>query len=213
MALGDLFNPLLAAIKRALGPFGRVFDILQRFWHNLTHLGEHVSSLTTDVRTEIDEWRSFRVSIAYRTGVVSIPAAVRNTRLLLDQLRDAWFAVMDLVETIRGKIAATSGTDPVGEAKEAIADIEKSGFGQILQKFPRLIRGVEKALGFVALIADLLEDVITTVSDLQRIVDAARAIREEVEHGSTVYLQQRNRRETVTLTDGTKMKIRIGNLH
>jgi hypothetical protein len=83
----------------------------------------------------------------------------------------------------------------------------------LLEKFPRLAKGLEKVLGFVALLADALESISSGIDDLQAILDTITAIREEVETGSTVFLQQKNSRKSLALRDGGSIKIRVGNLH
>jgi hypothetical protein len=119
--------------------------------------------------------------------------------------------VLDLVKEVRGKVAGTS--NPTEEAEEAIADIENSSFKTILEKFPRLFKAFEKLLGFVAIILDALESIIKGVDDLTTIVEALKAIREDIETGGPLFLKQTNKRRTETLADGTKIKIRLGNLH
>ena len=211
MALIDLFNPLLDAVKRALGPFGKLFDLIGQFWTNLTTLGARVQKLFNSILAEIQAWRTFKESISFRTRVINVKSAFDKTQEFIDQFKAAWLAIKDLVQNLKGKFQ-TAG-DPVGDAKAAIDDIEASGFKGILQKFPRLAKGLEKVLGFVALLADALESISSGIDDLQTILDTISALREEIETGSTVFLQQKNARKLVKLKDGSTMKIRLGNLH
>jgi hypothetical protein len=211
VALLDLFTPLLDALKKLLGPFGKLFDLIGKFWTNLTTLGSRVQHLFVSILTEIAAWKNFKEDVSFRTRVINVKAAIDRTQDFIAQLKLAWTAVKDLVENIKGKFQ-TAG-DPVGDAKAAVDDIEASGFKGILQKFPRLAKGLEKVLGFVALLADALESISSGIDDLQAILDTITAIREEVETGSTVFLQNKNPRKIVKLADGTSMKIRVGNLH
>ncbi len=212
MGLFDsLLNPILEAVKKALGPFGKLFDLIGKFWNNLTSLGSRVQLLFNSILAEIQAWRTFKEDISFRTRVINVKSAIDKTQEFIDQLKAAWAAVKDLVENLKGKFQ-TAG-DPVGDAKAAVDDIEASGFKGILEKFPRLAKGLEKVLGFVALLADALESISSGIDDLQAILDTITAIREEVETGSTVFLQQKNARKRVHLDDGTVMKIRVGNLH
>jgi hypothetical protein len=212
MALLDvILNPVLDAVKRLLGPFGKLFDLIGKFWTNLTSLGARVQKLYNSILAEIQAWRTFKEDISFRTRVINVKSAIEHTQDFIDQLKLAWASVKDLVQNLKGKFQ-TAG-DPVGDAKAAIDDIEASGFKGILEKFPRLAKGLEKVLGFVALLADALESISSGIDDLQAILDTLTAIREEVETGSTFFLQQKNARRTVTTTDGTKIKIRVGNLH
>lgn len=211
MALGDIFNPLLAAIKRALGPFGKLFDLLSKFWTRITKLWTNLSKLVDSITSEIAEWKRFKEDIRYRTRVISIPAAVEKTRQFIEQIVAARDAILDLWDILKSKFEGTA--NPTEEAEQAIQDIEASGLHDILTKFPRLLKGAEKVLGFIAIVADALESVLDAVDDLQRIVDVLKSIREEVEHGSTVFLSQSNRRKTLKLADGGTIKVRLGNLH
>jgi len=211
VALGDLFNPILSAIKRALGPFGRLFDLLGKFWRRITHLFEKIQELVNLIRTEIIAWRNFKEDIAYRTGVINIPKAVEKTSDLIREIASARDAVIDLVQQIRDKFA--TGGNPAEEAEQAIKDIEASGLRDILSKFPRLLKGAEKVLGFVAIVTDALETILDALDDLIRIVKAIRDIRDEVEHGATIFLQQKNKRKSLALVDGGSIKVRLGNLH
>lgn len=210
MALGDLFNPLLSALKRALGPFGKLFDLLSKFWTRITSLWKNISKLVDSITAEINEWRRFKTNVeSYRTGVISIPKAVDRARDTVDAIVAAKDAVVDLWQDLRGKFESTG--NPTEEAEQAIKDIEGSGLRGILEKFPKLVRGAEKVLGFIAIVADALESILNAIDDLQKIVDAIKAVREEAE--DTVFLQQRNARKTVKLLDGGSMKIRVGSLH
>jgi len=211
VALSDLFNPLLEAIKRALGPFGKLFDLLGRFWTNLQTLGSRVQQFITSIIAEINAWKNFRENISFRTRVINVKSAIEKSEEFVQQLSAGWTAIKELVTQIKSKFQ-TAG-DPVGDAKAAIDDIEASGFRGIIQKFPRLVKGVERVLGWVALIADTLETISSSIDDLQQILDTISAIREEIETGSTIFLQQSNQRKTLKLDDGTPIKIRVGSLH
>jgi prefoldin subunit 5 len=215
MALLDLFNPiidrLLSKLKELLGPFGKLFDLLGKFWTNLRTFGSRVLNLYQSILSEITAWRGFRAGLRARTRVVNLSKAIEQTQDLIEEVKQAWLAVKDLIQNLKGKFETTG--NPTEEAEEAIKDIEGSGFKAILEKFPRLAKGLEKVLGFVAILADALESISAGVDDLQRILDTLRDLREELEFGKTIFLNQGNLRKTVTLSDGTKMKIRLGNLH
>lgn len=211
MALLDIFNPILAALKRALGPFGKLFDLLGKFWENLKTVGTRSQKLISSIIDEITAWKNFKENISFRTRVINVKAAIDKSEEFIQQLSAAWNAIKDLISQIKQKFQ-TAG-DPVGDAKAAVDDIESGGFKGILEKFPRLAKGLEKLLGWVALLADTLETISSSIDDLQTIIDTISAIREEVETGSTIFLQQKNPRKTLKLDDGTPIKIRVGNLH
>jgi hypothetical protein len=209
--VGRLLDPILAKLKEALGPFGKLFDLLGKFWTNLSNLFGDIQKLVDSILFEIRAWRTFKESLSFRTRVINVKSAIDKTEEFWRQIVAAKDAVIDLWQQLKSKVEF--GGNPTEEAEAAVKDIEASGFKTILEKFPRLLKGAEKALGFVAIVADALESIISAVHDLQAIVDVLKSIREEIETGSTVFLSQTNRRKTVTLSDGTTMKIRVGNLH
>jgi len=213
VALFDIFSPILNAIKRALGPFGRLFDLLGKFWDRLSKLFSKVTELVSLIRGEIAAWRSFKEDIPFKTGVINLPKAVEQTRAIIDEIVRARDAIVDLVEQIKNKFEAETGGNPAEEAEQAVKDIEESGLRDILSKFPRLLKGAEKALGFIALVADAAESILDAIDDLITIIKTIRDLREEIEHGATVFLQQKNSRKMLKLQDGGAIKIRVGKLH
>ena len=211
--LGKLLEPLISAVKSALGPFGKAFDIIAHFWKNLQLTWTKALALTRLVRDEIEAWKTFKEAVPFRTGVISIPAAIEKTQDLIREVLLAWHAIVNLANQIRSKFEEMGASDPAADAREAIADIEKSGFRDILSKFPQLLKGAERLLVWLGVIVEWVGLFQELTDDFTEIVRAEKAIREEVETGSTVFLSQANRRKVVTLEDGTKMKIRLGNLH
>ncbi len=216
MALGaDILNrllePILNRLKQAFAPFGKLVEFVTRFKDAVFSLGTRVHDLISLVQSEVQEWRNFRQNVAFRTKVVSLPAALDHIQEFSQMIAAAWQAVLDLVKQLRSKFETTG--NPTEEAEQAIADIEESGFKTIIEKFPKLFKGFEKVLGFVAIVLDAVETISGAVDDLTTIVHALQAIREDVESGGPLFLSQSNARRTETLADGTKIKIRLGNLH
>jgi hypothetical protein len=201
----------LTKIKELLGPFGKLFDLLGRFWHNLTNLFSDIQLLVDSILAEIEAWKSFKQNIAVRTRVINVKRAIDKTEELWQQIVAAKDAIIDLWKTLKTKFEATG--NPTQEAEDAVKDLEGSGLKGLIEKFPKLFKALEKVLGFVALIADALESIIDAIHDLQAIVNVLSALRREVEELDTVFLSQKNPRRTVRLAEGRSMKIRVGNLH
>lgn len=208
-----LFAPILQALKKALGPLGKAFDLITHLWRNLTDGFRKGQELAALIMSEISAWRSFKEDIAYRTGVISIPAAVQQTRDLINEVVSARDAIVDLFRQLKGKLTEIGGGNPTEEAEQAVKDIEQSGFSSILKQFPKFARGLEKVLGFVSLLVDTTTTLLSAIDDLLTIVQTLRDLREEVEHGSTVFLQQKNARKSLALKKGGSIRVRIGNLH
>lgn len=217
MALGDLvgrlLGPLIDKIKAALGPFGRVFDLVTNLWHGITGSIEKGKELTDEIITEVGEWRNFKEAIPVRTGVINLPKAIEKSEDLLGQIRASWDSIKDLATQIRDQLRGQQG-DPAEEAANAIKDLEQArGITDLLERFPRLARGLEKLLGFLAIVVGTLTAIQSAIDDLKQIVDTIKGIREEIETGDTIFLSHKNPRRTVQLVGGGSMKIRVGNLH
>ena len=210
--LERLLAPFLDRLRQLFKPFDKVINLITKFFHNVTHLRENVQTLADTVKSEINEWKNFRENIAFRTRVINVKSAVENIEDFWDEIRGAWSAITDLWSQLRNSFRGGE-SDPAADAREAVADIENSGFRGIIEKAPKLVKGFEKALGFVALLADGLEHMVSFVDDLTTIVNALRDIRRNVETGESLFLPQSNKRRTETLSDGSKIKIRVGSLH
>jgi len=209
--LGRLLQPLFDRVKAAFAPFGKLVAFVSRFWTSIQSLGGKIQNLINLVISEVDEWRNFQSNIAFRTKIISLPVAIDHIQEFWQMITAAWSSVLELVKELRGKFETTG--DPAGDAEDAIADIENSSFKGIIEKFPKLFKGLEKVLGFVAIVLDALETIITAVDDLTTIVEALQAIRQDIETGGPLFLTQSNARKTVHLDDGTPIKQRVGNLH
>jgi hypothetical protein len=212
MALLDaLLKPLVDEVKKLLAPFTNLFNLLTHFWENVKNVFTDANNLVQSVIAEVNAWRNFKEDVAFKTRLVSLPIAYDKTKEFILSIPAAWHAIVDIVQQIKGKLE--TGGNPTEEAEQAVKDIEESGFKAIFKQFPKFAKGFEKVLGFVALIADALESIISGIHDLQTIVDTLRGIREEIEHADTIFLGQSNPRRVVKLADGTTMKIRVGKLH
>jgi prophage DNA circulation protein len=205
-----ILTPILDKIKQLLGPFGKLFDLLGKFWNNVVSIGSKIQELVDAIKGEISAWRNFRENIAFRTRVINLPKALDHIQDFFAEIKAAYNSVLDLIEQIKSKLQVKT---PAAEAEEAVADLEGSGLKSLIEKFPKLAKGLEKLLGWLALLVDALETVIATLDDLITIVGALRAIRENIEHADAVFLPNSNPRKTVKLADGTSMKIRVGKLH
>lgn len=212
--LEQLFNrfisPVLERVKAAFGPFGKLFDLIGKLWTQITSTKARIETLAQSIKDEIFEWRNFREAVPVRTGVINLPRAIDKSQQLLDQIRGAWQAIADLFSKLKENFNVET---PAAEAEAAAKDIESSGVKAILEKFPRLAKGLEKVLGFLAIAVTALEDIEGAIDDVQTVVDAIKGIREEIETGSTIFLSQKNKRRAVRTEDGTVFKIRVGNLH
>lgn len=217
MALGDLLGGLLdsvlSKIKAVFAPFGKVVDIISNTFTNFRKAFDNGMALTGEILSEINEWKNFKENVHVKSRVISLPLAIDKTQDLLNEIKAAWNSIVDLAKQFRDQAEASGEGNPTEEAEQAIADIESSGFKGLIDKFPKLAKGAEKLLGFLALIAGALESIASAINDIQQIVSTVKAVREEIETGDTVFLSQKNKRKDLALADGGSIKVRLGKLH
>jgi|SRR5215475_14097565 len=213
--IGDVVNRLLEPfwdkVRTVFAPFNKAFNFVGKFWTSLTTIGSRTRTLIDTIISEVSEWKNFKENIAFRTRLISLPHAIDHIQDIVDELRTAWASVQDLVKQIKSKFETTG--NPTEEAEEAMQDIESSGFKGLFEKFPKLFKGLEKVLGFLALLLDALETISAIVDDLTAIVNVARDLRMDIETGEGFFLSQKNPRRTEELAEGGSIKIRVGNLH
>lgn len=213
MALLDsLVSALLNSLRKFFAPLTKLWDKLVLGWTHLTNIGKDTQTLISSVQDEISAWRNFREDTKWKSKVISVPIAYDKTKQFIENIPAAWRAVADLVSSLKEKI--TSGGSPETDAEEFAADIQSGeGVSSFLKRLPRLVKGLERLFGFVAIVVDALETIANTIADLQTIVGEIGDIRREIESQETIFLSQKNKRRTVTTNDGRKIQERIGVLH
>jgi len=213
VALSDLFNfsAIFDAIKRFLGPFGKLLDKLKESYDHVVGILDAGEKLKDSIISEIDGWKNFKQDIRFSQRVVQIESAIKKTRDLIEGIPAAWRSIVDLVKQVKQSI--TQETNPVEEAEAATADIEEGGIKTLLQKFPKLAKGLERALGVLAIVVQTLETLRSIIDDVQTVVDEISRLRKEIEKLDTIFLSQTNKRKTLKLVNGKTIRIRVGNLH
>jgi hypothetical protein len=211
VALFDFLSPLLDRLKAALGPLGKLWDKIVEAWNHITNIIGDSQHLIDTIAGEIDGWKNFKQDIRIKQRVINLEKAIQKTEELFQGIPDSWHAIQDLVKEIKGKLNVARPSPAEVEAIEG--DLEKGGISNLLKRFPALARFFEKALGFVTLLVDALESIANAIGDLQIIADEAKRIRLEIEQLDTIFLQQKNQRKTLKLSDGKTIRIRIGSLH
>jgi len=203
--------PIVDRIKALLGPFGKLIDKLKETYDKLIHVFDAGQKLTDSVIAEIDGWKNFKSDIRFSQRVIQIERAVQKTKDLIEGIPESWKAIVDIFKTIKSQL--TSESNPIEDAEAATEDIESSGVKTLLEKFPRLAKGLEKVLGALALVLTALEAIADTIHDLQTIVDELKAIRLEIEKLDTIFLSQSNKRKVLRLSNGSTIRVRVGKLH
>lgn len=207
------FNPfgIFSAIRSFLGPLGKIWDHLKQTYDRMTNVWSDGQKLVTSIVDEVDAWKNFKGDLRFKQRVINLESAITKTRDLIEGIPAAWRSAVDLVKQFKEQF--TGEANPLEEAESATADLESGGFKQLLEKFPALAKGIEKALGFLALLVQALDAITNGIGDIQTIVDECKRIRLEIEKADSIFLQQSNKRKTVKLADGSTMRIRVGNLH
>jgi len=210
--LERLLRPIIDRLKAWLGPFGHLIDEVINGYSKLLTVVSRGQDLISSTIDEVSAWRSFRTNFAWRTRVINLKTAYERTADLVQMFREAAAAIrdlwLDLQRTIKG------APEPEELTQEAQAAIESpEGIEGLARLFPRLAKLGEKLLGGVLIVIQGLEGLSDAIDDLQAILDAVTALREELETGSTIFLQQNNRRRSVKTEHGEVINLRIGKLH
>jgi Mg2+ and Co2+ transporter CorA len=213
VALGDLFNlsAIFDAVKRFLGPFGKLIDKLKETYDHVVGILDAAEKLQDSIVAEIAGWKGFKQDIRFAQRVVQIESAIQKTRDLVEGIPSAWRSIVDIFRQFKQTL--TQETNPVEEAEAAAEDVEAGGIKTLLQKFPKLAKGLEKALGVLAIVIQTLETLRSVIDDVQTIVDEIARLRKELEKLDTIFLSQTNKRKTLKLVDGRTIRIRLGKLH
>jgi hypothetical protein len=204
--LGALFD----LIKKLLGPFGKVLDAGKQLYDHVVGILDAAEKLKDSIIGEITAWKTFKQDIRLRQRVVNLESAIEKTRDLIEGIPEAWRSIQDLVKQFKKQV---SSENPVEDTEAIVEDIESGGIKDVLAKFPRLAKVFEKLLGVLAILLQAAEAIANGIDDVQQIVDEFKRLRLEVERLDTIFLQQANKRKTLRLADGSKIKIRVGNLH
>lgn len=215
----------MALLDIILGPIERLFNsifggtvvakLVSKVTEGITHVStlvERITHLIDSIKSEITHFANWKEDIRIKSRVINIPKAVEKTQDLIVGLKASWQAVLALIEDFK---TAVKGGDPKAEAEEMAADLESlDNIGtKLLQKLPKLARGLEKLLGVVTLIVDAVITWSGAVDKIQTIVDEITRIREEIESLESVFLSQRNPRKRLKLAAGGSIRVRVGNLH
>ncbi len=207
-AVNDLFSRIFGGTI-----VGKLVNKIKDGIQHVLTIVDRITRLAQSIKAEVDAFRNWKEEFQIKNKVINLPKAIERTQDLVTEIRTSYDDIVQIVkdvsETIKG------GGNPEQEAEEVAADLgDLSNVGEsLLKKLPKLSKGLEKMLGVVSLIVDALIQWSDIIDKLQTIVDTIRDVRLEIETGSTIFLFQGNKRKTVTLDDGTVMKIRLGKLH
>jgi hypothetical protein len=202
------------AISGFFGALGKLVNPITQSVTHVTNIFSAAEKLKQSVVDEIDGWKNFKQDIRLRQRVINLESAIQKTKELIEGIPAAWNSIKDIVKQAKDSFAQAS---PEAASNELTAEfsegLSESGIRGLLSKFPRLLKGLEKALGVLAVIATALEQIANVIDDLQTILDELKRIRLEIEKLDTIFLSQSNPRKTLKLSDGKTIRIRVGKLH
>jgi hypothetical protein len=206
-------SAILDRIRTLLGPFGKLIDSIKTGYDKIVHILDAAEKLKESIIGEIDGWRNFKQDIRFAQRVIQIESAINKTRDLIEGIPAAWRSILDIIKQFKEKVSSGSSQEAIEEAEAIVTEGEASGIKALLEKFPRLARGLTRVLGVLAVLIDALESIASVIDDVQNVVDELRRLRLEIEKLDTIFLSQSNKRKTLRLTNGKTIRIRLGKLH
>jgi hypothetical protein len=197
-----------------VGPASKLITSVRQTFDTATHFLEVLKETVDDAVSIYEQVKDFELQPHWKIRALSVPEAIENIKELGQAPTKIFIAVRDLWQRVKGSI--DNFKSPLAEAEAAV---EEAGAleGGILRIFPRLATLIGKAATRVVAVAGVIfqiaTDVDNAIADIHTIVQQARSIIEKLNHLDVVFMKQTNPRRTVTLADGSTMKIRVGHLH
>jgi hypothetical protein len=189
LGIEDLFNFLLKkfpALKKLL-------DLGQKLIEHFTGVFNAGVHLFQSFESEVQAFKNFREDFRLKSRVVNVERAITKIRDLVVGLIDAWKSIVSLFKGLSFKLE-TGGAAEIAEAA--------TGIGLPIAVVNALI-----------IIVEVLDTVRNIIDAFQTVVDEITRLREFIETGDTIFLQQRNKRKVIRLENGKSIKIRLGKLH
>jgi hypothetical protein len=197
--LGALLDPILRPIKPLV-------QLVTQFRESTVGIFDALTELVNSAIEEYEQIKNLKTNPAWKNRVISVPHVIENIQALVAIPHEVATAVRDLVNQVKGKLnIETFNLDEL----EGIEDLR----GIFTKLGGRLAAGLEKVLGWAALIIDALVTIRASITDLQTIVDSIRTVREDIENLDLIFLPQKNPRKPLETVDGDIFKIRVGSLH
>ena len=197
-----------------VSPVSRLITSIRTTIDTATHILDVVKE-TVDLAIEAyNEIKNFELKPHWKIRAMSPQEAIDNFKEVAKIPSQIVIAVRDLIARVKASVAQFRS--PAAEAEAAVAEAEglEGGF---LRLFPRLAsllgKAITRILGIAALVVQVVIDIDNAVADIHTIVKGLHDVIQKLNHLDVAFLKQTNPRRTVTLDDGTTMKIRVGHLH
>jgi hypothetical protein len=168
------------------------------------------------IYSEVLAWKSFRQGINFKSGVINLHSSQEFLQETVDDLISGWNGLVSLF-TSGFKLSVKPFQDAIeagGELADLLESFGKFGLKDFITKFGETIeKAGGKILEVIAIAEAIAEKLLEVVRQLNAIVVAVQDVREAIQTGEGLFLQQKNARKIVELQDGGRIKIRLGKLH
>ncbi len=202
------WSSIFNALRSRLGRFNGLIDKAVLLFGQIKTLIPRTHKLTEDILSEFHEWSTFKEA-RFSHRVINIEQALRKNSELIRGMKASFNAVRDIIRLIKAPLQS-----PLEGAAEDVEAVTGAGsVAELLARFPRLARGLERAIAFLGLLIEYVAAFNAAVNDFQTILDELKRVRLAIEKLDTVFLGQGNKRKFVKLADGKFIRIRVGNLH
>jgi hypothetical protein len=171
----------------------KLLDLGQKIIKHFTGTLDAGIHLFDSFKAEVEAIKGFKEDLRFKQRVVNVERAITKVRDLIQGLFDAWRSIVSLIKNLSLKLE-TGGAAEVAEAA--------TGIGLPVA----VVNGI-------VIIVEILDTIRNVIDSFQSIIDEITRVREFIENGDTIFLQQRNKRKVIQLPDGKSIKIRIGKLH
>jgi len=207
--LKRLFQPIIT-------PLSKLFDTLKGMFSALVEVIPETIALVRLIYSEVLAWKSFRQGINFKSGVINLHSSQEFLQETVDDLISGWNGLVSLF-TSGFKLSVKPFQDAIeagGELADLLESFGKFGLKDFITKFGETIeKAGGKILEVIAIAEAIAEKLLEVVRQLNAIVVAVQDVREAIQTGEGLFLQQKNARKIVELQDGGRIKIRLGKLH
>jgi hypothetical protein len=201
-AAGAILDRLVASlgIEQLFEFLLKKFPVLQKLLNLAQKVIEHFTGtidagvhLFESFNAEIQAFKNFREDFRLKSRVVNVERAITKIRDLVQGLFQAWRSIVSLFKGLTLKLE-TGGAAEVAEAATGI--------------------GLPVAVvNAIVVMVEVLDTIRNIIDSAQTVLDEITRLREFIETGDTIFLQQRNKRKLLHLENGKTIKIRVGKLH
>jgi hypothetical protein len=171
----------------------KLLDLAQKIIKHFTGVVDAGIHLFESFNAEVQAFKNFREDFRLKSRVINVERAITKIRDLVQGLFAAWRAIISLFKGLTLKLEA-GGAAEVAEAATGI--------------------GLPVAVvNAIVVMVEVLDTIANIIDSAQTVLDEITRLREFIETGDTIFLQQRNKRKYLKLDSGKTIRVRLGKLH